>query len=67
MPLIASRATSDLNAELNFRLIFFIGHKIKNLIFLSSFFRPPQKHHAFICLAFRETRLIILTIPKEIH
>ncbi|HBZ66237.1 MAG TPA: hypothetical protein DEO70_05310, partial [Bacteroidales bacterium] len=44
MPLIASRATSDLNAELNFRLIFFIGHKIKNLIFLSSFFRPPHNN-----------------------
>jgi len=39
---MASSATSALKAALNFRRVFFIGQKISDFIFLSSFFRPAQ-------------------------
>ena len=38
--------TSALKAALNFRRVFFIGQKISDFIFLSSFFRPAQSRVA---------------------
>jgi len=65
MPFMASSATSALKAALNFRRVFFIGQKISDFIFLSSFFRPAHPGTPLRVLCVKYKTIIDMSINGQ--